>query len=82
MKVKQFVSGQNESPQVGQTVFKSDFLKNVVVHFLIVDNVPEHQLNPDPCFRHNSAEGTIDRAPNIWTLNNKLIVVYSECEKC
>lgn len=79
MKTQQFVVGNAGAPIAGSTIFQADFLKNSIVHFLLVDNVPENQLNPNPDFKHNYIEGTIDRAPDVWTIGNKLIVVYSDC---
>lgn len=81
MQTKQFTVGNGDGPIPGQTIFKADFLKNVFVDYLIVDNINESQLLPTPNFTHNYVEGVIDRMSNPWVIGNKLIVVYSEC-KC
>jgi hypothetical protein len=82
MPTKQFTVGQPDAPNPGSTIFQHEFLRSCLVNFIIVDNVPENQLKPNPDFRHSYVEGEIDRSPNIWVIGNKLIIDYSPCENC
>lgn len=82
MKSKQFVCGNSGAPVAGQTLFQSEFLKGVLVDYIIVNNVNENQLNPSPDFTHDYVEGIVSRGSNTWQLADKLIIVYSECLKC
>jgi len=78
---RQYVCGATtDSPQNGQTTFTAEFLKECFVNFLIINNVPENQLNPSPDFTHNYLEGKITRG-NPWVTGDKLIIDYTPC-KC
>lgn len=74
----QAICGEPNGPTAGQTTFQADFLKTCFVNFLIIDNIPENQLDPSGDFSHNYVEGKIKRT-NIWVLGNKLIVDYTPC---
>jgi len=81
MDIIQTVVGEIGGPIPGQMTYINDKLKGAVVQFLIVDNVPENCLDPDPDFFNNPIKGEI-RRKNQWDLGNKLIVVYSPNCSC
>jgi hypothetical protein len=80
--VKQFTCGVGNGPVAGQSIFQAEFLKNCIVNFIIVNNIPENQLNPSPNFKHSYVEGTIDRSPNVWFVSDKLIIDFEPCNNC
>lgn len=81
MSAKSFVCGVLDGPVNGQTEFISEFLGNCLVNFLLVNNVPENQLNPSPDFEHKYAERKIVRS-NPWITGDKLTVDYTPCKNC
>jgi hypothetical protein len=78
MTTLQVVCGEKSAPVAGQTTYQNDLLKNVIVHFIIVNNVPENGLEPSPNYAHNYLSGLLDRFPNRWSIGDKLIVFYSK----
>lgn len=78
----QFTCGNPDSPVSGQTEFVHKSLKGILINFIIVNNVPENQLNPNPDFEHNYIEGKIKRGENTWSIGDKLIVDYTPCKNC
>lgn len=82
MPTKQFVCGENaESPVNGQTIFNADFLGNCQVNFLLVNNIPENQLEPSADFTHSYVQKQIKRT-NAWITGDKLIIDYTPCKDC
>lgn len=78
MRVLQTCVGDEGGPTPGQTTYKNTKLENAIVQFLIVDNVPENGLEPQPDFFNNPIKGEIKRN-NVWVLGNKVIIVYENC---
>lgn len=66
------------SPIAGLNIYQNDILINSMVHFLIVDNIPENSLSPSPDFTFDQLSGTITRT-NQWLVGVKAIIVYSKC---
>lgn len=81
MPSKQFTCGVADGPINGQTEFIADFLGKCFVNYLLVNNVPENQLNPTCDFTHSYAEKKIKRG-NPWVTGDKLIVDYTPCNNC
>jgi hypothetical protein len=78
MNVLQTVVGDEGGPIPGQMTYVNEKLRNAIVQFLIVDNVPENGLSPSPDFVNAPIQAMITRN-NPWVLGNKLIVVYTNC---
>lgn len=79
MPTKQYTVGSSlKSPLNGQTEFESDFLKSCQVDFIVVNNIIETQLNPNPDFVHNYIEGKLIRK-NPFQTGDKVVIVYSKC---
>lgn len=82
MPAKNYTCGIGDGPISGQSIFTAKFLKNCLVNFIIVNNTPENQLDPNPDFQHNYIYGTIDRGTNVWSAPDKLIIDYTPCKNC
>lgn len=79
MTTLQGVAGAVGGPSVGVNFFQSDILRNSIVHFIIVNNVNECGLSPNPDYTFDSTGGQIVRGSNIWQLGDKVIIIYSKC---
>jgi hypothetical protein len=82
MKFLQTVVGDEGGPVPGQTTYRNTKLENAIVQFLIVNNIPENGLEPEPDFFNNPIKGEIKRNNpwvNPWVLADKLIIVYEKC---
>lgn len=77
----QTTCGAANGPSPGQNTFTSELFGKCLVNFLIVNNVPENQLNPSPDFSHNYTEKCITRT-NPWILGDKIIVDYTPIKTC
>lgn len=73
--------GVEGGPVVGQTTYRHPKLEGAIVQFIIVDNVVENCIEPQPDFTNNPIAGEIKRN-NVWAIPNKLIVVYSPNCNC
>lgn len=72
--------GFSGGPAIGTNFFQSDLLRNSVMHFIIVDNVPINDLIPEPEYVFDTAAGKMEWVgTNTWAANNKIIFVYSKC---
>lgn len=78
----QFVCGDIDGPVPGQTSFKSEALKDILIDTIEVNNTNENQLIPNPGFRHHYKQGLLERAPNIWIAGDKLVVFKDKCKSC
>lgn len=77
-----FVCGEIDGPVPGQTQFKSEAFKDILIDTIEVNNTSENQLTPSQGFDHYYKQGMIDRAPNVWVAGDKLVVFTSKCKKC
>lgn len=66
------------SPISGINTYQNDILQGATLHYIIVNNVNENGLLPDPDFTFNALEGIMTRT-NDWQLGDKVILVYSKC---
>lgn len=79
----QTVVGNQGGPVPGSSTYQNDLLRNSIVQFCIINNVPENGLQPDCDYTHNPLEGTLKREHgNTWILGDKVIIVYSKCNQC
>lgn len=80
MQTLQKVAGNPNCPVPGQSTYQNDLLTNSIVHFMIMDNVPQSLLSPNPDFLFTSVTGEVDISPNTFQLGTKMILLYSKCE--
>ena len=78
MIILQTVVGENGGPIAGQTQYKNELFRNAIVQIVIVNNVNENGLQPDPDFISYPLEAKIWRK-NPWVLGDKAIFIYSNC---
>lgn len=82
MPSKSYTCGIGDGPVAGQVTFTASFLKECQVNFIIVNNVPENQTEPNPDFQHSYVYGTINRGSNAWDTADKLTIDYTTCKNC
>lgn len=80
MRTLQKVAGNPNAPVPGLSNYQNDVLKGSVLHYVIIDNVPQNELAPTPDYTFNSTLGVFDFAPNTFQLGTKIIFVYSNCQ--
>lgn len=80
MPVLQFVVGNPGAPIPGTDTYQTDLLRNAIVNFAIIDNVPENGLQPTPDYIHDPIHGILTRCNgNKFLLGMKGIIDYSTC---
>lgn len=73
-------AGYPGGPTIGTNFFTSEILRNAVMHFIIVDNIPINDMVPDPEYYFDTAIGKMEWVnSNTWQPSNKIIFVYSKC---
>lgn len=77
MQTEQFVVGTEGHAIDGSTIYRKDYLKKVFVEYIIIENTILNQLPPKADFVHSYVDGTIDISPNVFKLNDKVIIVYT-----
>ncbi len=73
------VVGNANAPVHGTSTYQSDALIGGNLHFVIIDNLIQSELSPNPDYVFNSATGVFDWTPNTFQTGNKIIFVYSNC---
>jgi len=83
MPTKQFTVGSsNCSPVAGQTRFIADFLESCFVNFILIDNIPINQLEPNPQFRHSYVERFVDISHLTFVTGGKIIFDITPVKPC
>jgi hypothetical protein len=76
----QTICGNTGGPMPNTDTYQNELLRNAIVHFIIVNNVPENGLHPAPGYTASPLEATITRmGGNVWIAGDKIIIVYSKC---
>jgi len=76
------VAGFPGGPLLGTNYFTSEIIRNAIVHLIIIDNVPQNDLEPSPDYVFDSTTGTITIQIGTWVTNNKLIILYTKSNCC
>ncbi len=78
-----FVVGNPGAPTPNTNTYYCKELKDAVVNFALIDNVPMNGLLPDPDYTCCPLEGTFKlERNNSFLLGMKGIIDYSNCKTC
>lgn len=69
------VDGREGSPIAGEITYQNDALKGAVIEYILINNTIETKLSGD--FTFDSPTGTINRSPNVFAVNDVLIINYN-----
>lgn len=79
MTTLQKVAGNVNAPVPSSTSYQNDLLINSILHYVIIDNIPQNGLQPTPDYTFDIVTGTFDFTPNTFQVGTKIIFVYSNC---
>lgn len=83
MPTLQFTVGNPGSPTANTDTYFHENLRNAIVDFAIIDNVPMNGLHPDPDYTSSPIEATLKlEKGNKFILGMKGIIHYSTCKPC
>jgi hypothetical protein len=78
MTTLQAVCGEEGGPMAWTNFYSPKELRNSIVHFIIVNNVPENCLGNNPDFTFDTIKPKLTRKNN-WVLSDTIIIVYTKC---
>lgn len=78
MNILQTCVGNPGGPIPGQLTYENEKFRNSIVQLIIVNNVNENGLQPDPDFISYPLEAKVSRK-NQWVLGDKAIFFYQNC---